>query len=129
MHALSPPTVIEVSWIISKPYDSIEVREGEGLRIELFAQAFGLYATPIEIGVQCDGHLIDGAPQGATLFQTLHSRACNCLPLFILLFAAYCDRDYVVLSGSILEFTDVGSLRSNSSNRVVLSIINDDIAE
>ena len=46
-----------------------------------------------------------------------------------MLFAALPDKDFVVLSGRILEFTDVGSLRSNSSNRVVLSIINDDIAE
>ncbi len=51
MHALSPPTVVEVSWIISK---LIEVREGEGVRLELFAQAYGLYATPIEIGVVCE---------------------------------------------------------------------------
>ena len=50
MHALSPPTVVEVSWINSNP---IEVREGVGARVELFAQAFGLYATPIEIGVIC----------------------------------------------------------------------------
>ena len=50
MHAPSPPTVVEVSWINSKP---IEVREGEEVRLELFAQAFGLYATPIEIGVIC----------------------------------------------------------------------------
>ena len=46
-----------------------------------------------------------------------------------MLFAALPGRDFVVLSGSTLEFTDVETLRSNSSNRVVLSIINDDIAE
>ncbi len=61
MHALSPPTVVEVSWIIS---EQIEVREGEGARLELFAQAYGLYATPIEIGVVCAqvivGHIIPG---------------------------------------------------------------------
>ena len=39
------------------------------------------------------------------------------------------ERDFVVLSGSTLEFTDVGTSSSNSSNRVVLSIIDDDIAE
>ena len=50
MHALSPPTVVEVSLINS---NLIEVREGVGARVELFAQAFGLYATPIEIGVIC----------------------------------------------------------------------------
>ena len=68
MHALSPPTVIEVSWIISEP---IEVKEGEGARVELFAQAFGLYATPIEIGVACAGVILTGVPSGATLFQAL----------------------------------------------------------
>ena len=46
-----------------------------------------------------------------------------------MLFAALPDKDFVVLSGRILEFTDVGSLRSNSSNRVVLLIIDDEIAE
>ena len=45
------------------------------------------------------------------------------------MFAAIPDKDFLVLSGSILNFTDVETLRSNSSNRVVLSIINDDIAE
>ncbi len=64
MHALSPPTVIEVSWIISKPYASIEVREGEGVRLELFAQAFGLYAIPIKIGVLCVEPFVS-VPSGA----------------------------------------------------------------
>ena len=45
------------------------------------------------------------------------------------MFAAFPNRDFAVLSGSTLEFTDVETLRSNSSNRVVLSIIDDDIAE
>ncbi len=61
MHALSPPTVVEVSWIISEP---IEVREGEGVRLELFAQAFGLYATPKAIGVVC-AEIINSIPRGA----------------------------------------------------------------
>ena len=61
MHALSPSTVVEVSWILSIP---IEVREGEGVRLELFAQAFGLYATPIEIGVVCAGVSATGVPSG-----------------------------------------------------------------
>ena len=61
MHALFPPTVVEVSWIISEP---IEVREGEGVRLELFAQAFGLYATPIGIGVVC-AEPASGIPPGA----------------------------------------------------------------
>ena len=34
-----------------------------------------------------------------------------------------------MLSGSTLEFTDIGTTSSTSSNKVVLSIINDDIAE
>ena len=62
MYALSPPTVVEVSWIISEP---IEVTEGEGVRLELFAQAFGLYATPIEIGVVCAEVIATGVPPGA----------------------------------------------------------------
>ena len=61
MHALSPPTVVEVSWIISEP---IQVREGEGVRLELFAQAFGLYATPIEVGGVCL-EIINHVPRGA----------------------------------------------------------------
>ena len=66
MHALSPPTVVEVSWIISEP---IQVREGEGVRLELFAQAFGLYATPIEIGVICAEALV-GVPGADTISST-----------------------------------------------------------
>ena len=62
MHALSPPTAIEVSWIISEP---IEVREGEGARLELFAKAYGLYATPIAIGVVCAEVIATGVPPGA----------------------------------------------------------------
>ena len=61
MHALSPSTVVEVSWILSIP---IEVREGEGVRLERFAQAFGLYATPIEIGVVCAEVILTGVPSG-----------------------------------------------------------------
>ena len=45
------------------------------------------------------------------------------------MFAAFPDRDFVVLSGSTLQFTDVGTLRSNSSNNVTLLIIDDEIAE
>ena len=45
------------------------------------------------------------------------------------MFAALPGRDFLVLRGSTLEFTGVETLRSNSSNKVVLSIINDDIAE
>ena len=45
------------------------------------------------------------------------------------MFAAFPDRDYIVLSGSTLEFTDVETLRSNSSNSLNLLIIDDNIAE
>ena len=45
------------------------------------------------------------------------------------MFAAYPDRDFEIISGSTLEFTDVETLRSNSSTSVVLSIIDDHIAE
>ena len=67
MHALSPPTVVEVSWINSKP---IEVREGEGVRLELFAQAFGLYANPIEIGVICAEVIVGLSPGMDTISNT-----------------------------------------------------------
>ena len=43
--------------------------------------------------------------------------------------AAFPGRDFEVISGSTLEFTDIEISRSNSSNRVVLSIIDDDITE
>ena len=46
-----------------------------------------------------------------------------------MLFAAFPDRDFLVLSESTLEFTDVGTLRSNSSNNVTLLIIDDKISE
>ena len=45
------------------------------------------------------------------------------------MFAAIPDRDFRVLSGSTLEFTDVETLRSNSSNNLTVLIINDDITE
>ena len=73
MRALFSPTVVEVRWIISEP---IKVTEGERDRIgqlillELFAQAFGLYATPIEIGVVCAEVIVSGVPPGATISST-----------------------------------------------------------
>ena len=45
------------------------------------------------------------------------------------MFAAFPDQDFVVLSGNTLEFTDVETRRSNSSNKVVISIIDDEFAE
>ena len=128
MRALFPPTVIAVSWIISKP---IEVREGEGVRLELFAQAFGLYATPIEIGVICAQVSVTGVPPGADTISSTdtlkHAIIYHSSP--INLFAAIPNRDFLVLSGSTLEFTDVEYLRSNSSSSLKLSIIDDAIAE
>ena len=62
--------------------------------------------------------------QALTLYRT-----CNYLPHFTLLFTAFPGRDFAVLSGSTLRFTDVETLISNSSSSVVLSIINDNIAE
>ena len=44
------PAVIRVNWTVSDP---ITVIEGEGVTVELFGEAFGLYATPIAIGVAC----------------------------------------------------------------------------
>ena len=61
MHALSSPTVVAVSWIISEPI----VTEGERMRLDLFVQAFGLYASPIEIGVACAELIATGVPPGA----------------------------------------------------------------
>ena len=129
MHALSPPPVIAVSWIISEPIEF--VGEGEEARVELFAQAFGLYASPIEIGVVCEGVIDAGVPPGEdtiSITDTLEHAIIYHMH-FAYLFAAYLDRDFVVLSGSTLEFTDIETLRTNSSNKVVLSIINDQSAE
>ena len=45
------------------------------------------------------------------------------------MFAALPGSDFRVLSGSTLQFIDVETLRSNSSNKVVLLILDDEIAE
>ena len=39
--------------------------EGEINPPELFAQAYGIYATPIEIGVVCARVIVSGVPPGA----------------------------------------------------------------
>ena len=62
MYTLFSPTVAEVSWIISEP---IEVTEGDRVRLEIFAQVFGIYASPIEIGVVCAGVIVVDVPSGA----------------------------------------------------------------
>ena len=101
--------------------------EGEGVPLELHAQAFGLYATPIKIGVVCVEVIAIDIPPGADTISSTDTleHVIN----FTFLFAAFPARDFVVISGSILEFTDVGTLRSNSSNKLVLSIRDDNIAE
>ncbi len=50
-------------------------------------------------------------------------------PYFTFLFAAFPDRDFFVINGSSLLFTEVGTERSISINEVVLSIFDDNIAE
>ena len=107
MHALSPPAVVEVSWIIS---EAIEVTEGEGVRLDLFVQAFGIYATPIKIGVVCTEVISINLPPGADTISSTDTveHAIN----FTCLFAAFPGGDFVVISGTILEFTDVETLRS-----------------
>ena len=88
MHALfSPPTVVDVSWIISEP---IEVTEGERdedgnlILLELYAQAFGLYASPIEIGVLCAEVIVAGVPPGADTISSTdtleHAIICQTSP-------------------------------------------------
>ena len=62
MHALFSPTVVEISWIIAEP---IEVIEGALDPLELYAQALGVYATPLEIGVVCAEINATGVPPGA----------------------------------------------------------------
>ena len=62
LHCILPHAVVEVNWIISEP---IEVTEGEINPPELFAQGFGIYATPIEIGVVCAEVIATGVPPGA----------------------------------------------------------------
>lgn len=50
------------------------------------------------------------------------------LPLFVL-FAAFPDRDFIFTAGSKLYFQVTGQQRTLSSNKVVIQIFNDDIAE
>ena len=136
MHALFSLTVIEVSWIISEPIEVTEGEREEGIDgdlilLELYAQAFGLYAAPIEIGVVCAGVDVTGVPAGADNISSTDTLACNYLPHFTYLFVALPgpDKDFVVLSGTSLQFTDVETLRSNSSNSLTLLIIDDNITE
>ena len=68
MHELFPSPDIEVSWTISEP---IPVTEGDKGGVRLRAEAFGVYANPIQIGVVCAPTQVTGVPAGRDLFQAL----------------------------------------------------------
>ena len=70
LHCILPHAVVEVNWIISEP---IEVTEGERVPLELYAQAFGLYATPIEIDFVCAAIIATGVPPGAVIISSTDS--------------------------------------------------------
>ena len=61
MHELFPSPDIEVNWTISEP---IEVIEGDRVEVRLRAEAFGIYANPIQIGVVCAPTQVTGVPAG-----------------------------------------------------------------
>ena len=68
MHELFLSPDIEVNWTISDP---IEVIEGDGMNVTLRAEAFGVYANPIQIGVVCAPTQVTGVPAGREPFQAL----------------------------------------------------------
>ena len=61
MHELFPSPDIEVNWTISEPQ---QVTEGDGVEVRLRAEAFGVYANPIQIGVICAPTRVSGVPAG-----------------------------------------------------------------
>ena len=65
MHELFPSPDIEVNWTISEP---IEVIEGDRVEVRLRAEAFGVYANPIDIGVVCAPTQVTGVPAGRETF-------------------------------------------------------------
>ena len=65
MHELFPSPDIEVNWTISEP---IEVTEGDEVEARLRAEAFGVYASPIQIGVICAPTRVTGVPAGRKNF-------------------------------------------------------------
>ena len=65
MHKLFPSPDIEVNWTSSEP---IEVTEGDGVEVRLRAEAFGIYANPIQIGVVCAPTQVTGVPAGRETF-------------------------------------------------------------
>ena len=44
------PLGIHVNWTLS---EAVKVTEGDGVEVHLSAEAFGIYANPISIGVVC----------------------------------------------------------------------------
>ena len=49
-HSLFPAVVL-VNWTMTQTM--INVTEGDGVEVRLSAEAFGMYAYPIEVGVVC----------------------------------------------------------------------------
>ena len=65
MHELFPSPDIEVNWKTSEPK---RVTEGDGVEVRLRAEAFGVYANPIDIGVICAPTRVTGVPAGRETF-------------------------------------------------------------
>ena len=61
MHEFFPSLDIEVKWTTSEPQ---QVTEGDGVEVRLRAEAFGVYANPIQIGVICAPTQVTGVPAG-----------------------------------------------------------------
>ena len=61
MHELFPSPDIEVNWTTSEPH---RVTEGDRVEVRLRAEAFGVYANPIQIGVICAPTRVTGVPAG-----------------------------------------------------------------
>ena len=57
---------IKINWTIS---DAIKVTEGDGVEVSLTAQAFGVYAIPITIGVMCTGDTDSDEEPGMNTFS------------------------------------------------------------
>ncbi len=65
MHKLFPSPDIEVNWTTSEP---ILVIEGDEVEVRLRAEAFGIYANPVQIGVSCAPTQVTGVPAGRETF-------------------------------------------------------------
>ena len=63
------PAVILVNWTVS---DTITVTEGEGVTVELFGEAFGFYAIPIEIGGACTESVSTNVISGKRINPFMH---------------------------------------------------------